>query len=101
MLERTEKGCFVKGMSGNPGGRPKGVESIRDLARQYTEDAVQTLVTIAKDPKSSESARVQAAIALLDRAWGKPPQFTENVNVNGGLKEFLESIARQEIDPFE
>ena len=45
----------------------------RDLARQHTEVALRTLVDIAKHG-ASESARVAAASALLDRGWGRPTQ---------------------------
>ena len=45
---------------------------IKELARQYTETAIETLVEIARSG-SSESARVAAAVAILDRGWGKPP----------------------------
>src|SRR5215469_2457917 len=64
---------WQQGQSGNPGGRPKGHGSIRELARQHTDAAVNTLVEIAERGKS-ESARVAAAVALLDRGWGKATQ---------------------------
>lgn len=95
MLENRNSGRFVKGVSGNPGGRPKVIENVRDLARQHTEEAIKTLVAVVKSPKASDSAKVQAATALLDRAWGKPHQYTENVNMNGGLQEFLDKLNLQ------
>ena len=57
-------------------GRPRGSKNkagkeLRDLARSYTEDALKTLSQIAQKGES-EAARVQASVALLDRAWGKP-----------------------------
>ena len=58
-------------MSGNPGGRPKVITEVRDLARQHTRKAVQTLVTVMQSAES-DSARVAAANALLDRGFGKP-----------------------------
>ena len=43
------------------------------LARAKTVEAVETLVNIATAGKS-EAARVTAAVAILDRGWGKAPQ---------------------------
>src|SRR5204863_7308561 len=71
--KRGPQGQWLPGASPNPGGRPKIIEDIRDLAREHTETAINTLVQIAESGKQ-ESARVAAASALLDRGWGKPTQ---------------------------
>jgi Family of unknown function (DUF5681) len=65
---------FQKGRSGNPGGRPKVVAEIKELARAHTGKAIETLVSIMTNPKSAPAARVSAANSLLDRGYGKPPQ---------------------------
>src|SRR6187551_2201749 len=65
---------FKKGQSGNPGGRPKVVAEVRELARKHTSEAVETLVSIMTNTKAAPAARVSAANALLDRGYGKPPQ---------------------------
>jgi Family of unknown function (DUF5681) len=70
-------GKFQKGQSGNPGGRPTVLAKVRALARQRTEDALQVLVEIATNKDASPAARVVAAVAVLDRGWGKPVQQTE------------------------
>src|ERR1043166_2505569 len=47
---------------------------IRPLAQDHTEDAIKTLAEITKQAAASPAARVSAAIALLDRGWGKSTQ---------------------------
>ena len=66
------KGGFRKGRSGNPGGRPKEVGEVRELARQYTAGAMEALRSIMDDPMAPPSARVAAAEAVLNRGWGRP-----------------------------
>ncbi len=45
---------------------------IRSLARSHTESAIKVLASIMNQRKASNAARVSAAVALLDRGWGKP-----------------------------
>lgn len=63
---------FVKGQSGNPGGRPKETGEIRELARKHGPEAIRTLALhmAGDDPRVA----VAAAQALLDRGFGKPAQ---------------------------
>ena len=63
-----------KGQSGNPGGRPKVVAEVKELARAHTGQAIETLVSIMTNHKTAPAARVSAANALLDRGYGKPLQ---------------------------
>jgi hypothetical protein len=64
---------WPKGVSGNPGGRAKEVGHVRELAKKHTEEAIVTLVEVMQNG-APDRARAQAAEALLDRAWGRPPQ---------------------------
>ena len=67
---------FVKGQSGNPLGRNLGKPNgITELARKHCPQAIQVLVDIAEGDGSA-SARVAASSALLDRGYGRPPQFS-------------------------
>src|SRR5262245_14683911 len=68
---------FQKGQSGNPGGRPKEIAEVKELARQHMPAAIDALVSIMNNPKASDAARVSAATALLDRGYGKPQQHID------------------------
>jgi hypothetical protein len=68
----NDRGQFAPGVSGNPSGRPKADRVIQELARTHTPEALSALVEIATKGRS-ESARVAAAVAILDRGWGRPP----------------------------
>jgi hypothetical protein len=70
---RLSNGRFPRGVSGNPGGQPKGLADVREFARQYTATAINCLAHIAEKGKT-EMAQIAASTALLDRAWGRPTQ---------------------------
>jgi hypothetical protein len=72
---------WKKGQSGNPGGKPKhtreelmAMKDVRRAAKEYTLEALKTLVTIMRDEESGKTARIMAANSLLDRGHGKPAQ---------------------------
>ena len=55
----------------------KEARTLTELAREATVEAISTLRRIAGDAQAPASAQVAAATALLDRAWGRPPQRIE------------------------
>lgn len=65
---------WVKGKSGNPGGRPKAVMDVVLAARTHSSAAIRTLAAIMGDAEAPPAARAMAANSLLDRGWGKPVQ---------------------------
>ena len=84
--------AFRKGQSGNPGGRPKETGHVRELARQHTGESIATLAAIMGDKSENARARVAAAEALLDRAWGRPAQsHTLEVDAGGKLLSLIEA----------
>lgn len=48
--------------------------TLTQLAREYTEDAVDALVGIMRDKKAPAAARVAASTQILNRGWGQAPQ---------------------------
>src|SRR5262245_49121807 len=87
---------FQKGKSGNPGGRPKVVGEVQALARECTQQAVDTLKDIMHNNKTPAAARVAAANSLLDRGYGRPSQ-----TINQGTAHTeLESMSEAELKAF-
>ena len=90
---------WVKGQSGNPGGRPKTIADMQELARKHTPEAITALVAALKVPQT----RVPAAVALLDRGWGKAAQVV--VGPDGGALAMainvVTGVARDEPEQIE
>lgn len=89
------EGMFQPGQSGNPSGRPKSDITIRELAKAYTEEAIDTLAEIMRNPKASSATRVQASCALLDRGWGKPSQHLA-LSAAMSFTDYLDKLAAED-----
>jgi hypothetical protein len=69
---RTPTGQFAPGVSGNPGGRPKGIAlTVRERTNDG-EDLVDVLLSIVKD--GNDRDKIAAVQILLDRGFGKATQ---------------------------
>jgi len=99
---------WSKGVSANPGGRPKGWQEIERLAREKSTDAILTLDAISKNEDYPPNARVAAANSILDRGWGRPKQsvdLTTELNIPQlhlqALQELNNAAARtiQQLQP--
>lgn len=67
-------GQFKPGRSGNPGGRAKDVYGVKELARQQGAASIETMIAIRDNPKVPPATRLAAAMALLDRGYGRAEQ---------------------------
>lgn len=93
---RRKTGQFKKGVSGNPGGRPKTDERVTKALRAASVDAAQVLIDIMNDPEIPAKIRVTAATAVLDRVYGKPTQHVEaqaDTSIHMILDKSLEEYA--------
>jgi hypothetical protein len=88
---RRHKGQFQPGTSGNPGGRPREIVEVAAAARERTAEALETLTTIMRDKEASAAARVSAAIALLERGWGKAPATVTLLRDNVDMKDLSDA----------
>lgn len=58
-------------------GRPRGITEMRQMAKAYTQEMLETLVDIARDRDERGSVRVAAAELVLTRAWGKADSYQD------------------------
>ena len=88
---------FRPGVSGNPGGRPKELREVTELARSQTTDAIKTLVAAMNTDSAPWAARIAAANAILDRGWGRTKESVD-MSVRGPTLEqlVLASYRREE-----
>lgn len=63
---------------GREAGTPnKATKEVKELAKQYTAEAVNALVKVMRDPNAPHVAVVKASEAILDRGHGRPTQHIE------------------------
>ena len=67
---RDKTGRFVKGQSGNPGGRPKKPIELE----QYAKDAPAKLRAIADDPATPVKIKADIEKFFFEAVYGKAPQ---------------------------
>lgn len=73
---------FVRGHSGNPRGRPKGIKAAAQRrVGENGEKAIDAIWRIASNPLNSDRLRLEALTVLLDRGFGRPAQ---TMAVEGG-----------------
>jgi hypothetical protein len=68
-------GGFKKGISGNSSGRSKRDLKLAELARQYTQEALDIVLEVMRG-SDNPTDKLRAAMIILDRGHGRtPPSF--------------------------
>ena len=92
---RNEAGQFVKGVSGNPGGRPKRTpeeQEAIEMMKKATPEMVELVLSIAKSEKASFYTKLQAAELILNRSMGKPETYLRVENGEMSREEATASL---------
>ena len=87
-VENLRPHQWKPGQSGNPSGRKKTPDQVRDLLKDALEDAVKTLIELSQHAEK-DSVRYQAAQDLVDRVLGKPTQPLDIDQNNAVRVEFV------------
>jgi hypothetical protein len=80
---------FKPGQSGNPGGRERGDNPVKLLAKAASPDAMKGLIKLMdhEDP----NVQIKARNSVLDRAYGKPAQVLAGENGDGPVRFIVET----------
>jgi hypothetical protein len=90
MANKTGKGGFKPGVSGNPGGRAKkAIGNLGLAARQLAGECLETLTAIMRGEIKGVTPRdrLAAAMHLLDRGYGKPTQAIDLIMLGKKISE--------------
>lgn len=91
-------GVKDKQSRGSPRSTPKQKKALSDLCKEYTEEAIKTMVEIMRDRDNMPATRLTAANMLLDRAYGRPAQAIQHQTEDGApLFTFLQQLARDDL----
>lgn len=86
---RDKAGRFIKGMSGNPNGRPKKPVELE----LYAKNAPAKLRAIADDPDTPVKIKADIEKFFYEAVYGKAPQA---VDLNGELKNTGATVVKFE-----
>lgn len=83
MIEKVDEKIKPKRGGKRPGsGRKAGTPNritieLKQLANEYTEEAIQVFVDVMRNPETPAAVKIAAADKLLDRGHGRPAQSVE------------------------
>ena len=90
---RSGKGYFAPGKSGNPGGRPKENKDFQNACREKSFEALDILYSLMRTSPKCE-IRVECAKIIIERAWGKVAEAKEEPSPEDKIKQIaFETVA--------
>ncbi|MDO9271375.1 MAG: hypothetical protein Q7T96_19910 [Methylobacter sp.] len=95
MVVKSKRGGKRPGSGRRPGTPNKSTVSLKNMASEYTAEAVKVLVEVMRDPESPPAVKIQAADKLLDRGHGRPAITIDPQEINLNVfppKEVLDGI---------
>lgn len=78
-----------------PVSKKRAMQEVEALAKVYTHEAIDTIVSIMRNEDSEASVRLRAAEGLLDRGWGKSKAVFRS---EGGLGKLSDNELDDEIN---
>lgn len=69
---RLPNGQFIKGVSGNPGGRPASQRELIERCRRKGTAMLEVLIRLAEDPLVDAPVQMRCAQVVLEMGFGKP-----------------------------
>lgn len=94
----TGKG-FTPGVSGNPGGRPKGLSRrVRELVGDNGEAIAEFMFSVLANEKERTADRMEAAKWLADRGFGKAALVVDMGVTEHVFREFLRGLSTEDLE---
>ena len=94
----TGKG-FTPGVSGNPGGRPKGLSRrVRELVGEDGGAIAEYMLEVMNDERARTADRIEAGKWLADRGFGKAPLVIDaGVSPEQLLEEYFSTLSLEDL----
>lgn len=73
-------------------------KTLAEMARAYTERAMNTLVSIMEDPFAEDKDKIKAADSVLDRGHGKPTQAVIALPPAQMVRDAASRLSREELE---
>lgn len=94
----TGKG-FTPGVSGNPGGRPRGLSRrVRELVGEDGEAIAEYMLSVMHDERARTADRIDAGKWLADRGFGKAPLVVSaGVTAEHLLQDYFQKLSLEDL----